>query len=421
MQIALPSPAGKTTLLGICLLVAVVYVGLSTRQVLAAYFSEIPDPASLQKAIRLEPGRAEYQDRLGRYYSLYEPEAAVRFYKPAVELNPHRARYWFDLSTAYQVVGDANQQKNALEHALEADPATPDVAWEAANLYWVQGDTDKALREFRVVLENDPYLPAAALERCWRINPDVDALLRDVIPHRANSYSIFLDFLVSRKEAAAAAKVWSQMAQLQQPVEKRHIFDYVRYLLEQQNVTQAQLVWSQAASLSDLSGYEPSSENLVVNGDFSLPVLNGGFDWLYERSPDVSLSLDPAESHSGHRSLSIAFNSRGIEDAGIRQLIPVEQRAKYEFSAYFKTEDMQGAGGPRFVIQDQFTGATYFASDELKNAGFWKRIDGTFETAPDAKLVVLSVQRVPAGNAIRGKLWIDGVRLVQTRLTEGGR
>ena len=63
-----------------------------------------------------------------------------------------------------------------------ADSSTPDLAWEAANFYLVQGDTDKALREFRVVMESDPYLPPAALKLCWRVKPDIDALLRDVVP-----------------------------------------------------------------------------------------------------------------------------------------------------------------------------------------------------------------------------------------------
>jgi hypothetical protein len=155
----------------------------------------------------------------------------------------------------------------------------------------------------------------------------------------------------------------------------------------------------------------------VVNGDFSLPVLNGGFDWLYEKSSDVALALDPTESHSGHRSLSIIFDSRGMEDAGIRQLIPVEPHTEYEFSAYFKSEDIQGAGGPRFLLEDHFTRANYFASEELKDANVWKQVTGTFSTGPDTTLLVLRIQRVPAGNAIRGKLWIGGVRLAQLHLT----
>ena len=137
-----------------------------------------------------------------------------------------------------------------------------------------------------MVLENDPYLPGSALELCWRIKPDVDALLRDVVPPLATVDVAFLDFLASKKETAAAAKVWAHLAQLHQPVEKRYVFNYLQYLIAQQQVDQARLVWQQAGYLSGLSAYQPTSENLVVNGDFSLDILNGGFDWLYERSPE---------------------------------------------------------------------------------------------------------------------------------------
>ena len=100
------------------------------------------------------PRNADYRNHLGRYYALVarDPGAAIEPYRAAVQLNPHSARYWFDLASAYQVLGDTSNQSWALEHAIEADPTTPDVAWEAANFYLVQGDNEKALREFHVVL-----------------------------------------------------------------------------------------------------------------------------------------------------------------------------------------------------------------------------------------------------------------------------
>jgi hypothetical protein len=153
----------------------------------------------------------------------------------------------------------------------------------------------------------------------------------------------------------------------------------------------------------------------VVNGDFSLEVLNGGFDWHYQKLPSISLSLDPTQFHTGHRSLSIVFDGRGVEDTGIWQLIPADSNANYEFSAYFKSEQIQGAGGPRFVIQDLYNNTVYLASDELKDADFWKPVGGAFTTGPTTKMLVLRVQRVPPGSPIRGKLWIDGVRLIPKR------
>jgi hypothetical protein len=422
MQIAIQNPARKALLGGITLVFLAGYVSLSTREFLAAHFSEHPALGSLQKAVTLEPGNADYQYTLGRYDLLVrqEPETALQFFKNAAALNPHKASYWFDLSMTYQLLGNATAQTQALEKAILADPRTPDIAWQAANLYWVEGKPEDALREFRIVAENDPYRASAALERCWRIRPDVDALLNNVVPRRSDVYSAFLEFLISKNEAAAAGKVWAQMAQLQQPMETRPVFDYVRYLIDRRDVDQARLVWNQAANLAGLSAYQPSPENLVVNGDFSLTVLNSGFDWLYETTPGVSLAVDPTESHSGHQSLAIVFDSAGIEDAGIRQLVAVEPNTNYEFSAYFKSDSIEGAGGPRLVAQDRFSGATFFASEELKGAEFWKPAAGKFTTGPDTKLLVLRVQRVPAGNAIRGRLWIDGVRLVKLPLREGG-
>ncbi len=377
-------------------------------------FSTRPDLANLQRAVRWQPGNADYRHRLGRYLFLVQraPEAAVEAYRAAVALDPHQARYWFDLAGAYQLLGNTEEQKAALERGLVADPTTPDLAWEAGNFYLVQGETDKALREFRVVMESDPSLPPAALKLCWRVKPDVDALLRDVVPPTPAVYSMFLDFLVSQKETAAAAKVWTQLAQLRQPLPPPLAFTYIRYLVAQHEVDQARLVWQQAATLCGLSAYQPSPENLIVNGDFSLNVLNGGFDWQYHQSKEVSLALDPTQSHGGHRSLLITFDAQKIDDAGIGQLVPVQPSTGYDFSAYFKANDIQGAGGPRFALQDLYTATTYFASDELKNADFWKEVSGSFTTGPDTRLLLLRIQREPPGMPIRGKLWIDTLRLV---------
>src|SRR3984885_8827513 len=413
MTVAIRSLARKTIFLATCLTLSTVYIGFVVRGFAADHFSKKLDLASLQAAARLEPENADYQYRLGNYFLQTQkaPETAIPFFKSATALNPYNSGYWLELSRTYHRLDDRDHQKDALQRATAADPSNPEVAWDAANFYWSISEKDKALREFRIVLENDPYLPPSALSGCWRIEPNVEVLLRDVVPRNPETYSTFLEFLISKNEADAAATVWNQMVDMRRPVDRRHVFNYVRYLIGRRQVAEARQAWGQSANLSDLSAYQPSPGNRVINGDFSLPVLNAGFDWMYEKSSDVSLSLDPTEAHAGHRSLSIIFDSHGIEDAGIRQVIPVEPNTKYEFSAYFKTQALEGAGGPRFVFEDQFSGTNYFASDELKDADIWKQVEGTFTTGADTSLLVFRVQRVPAGNAIRGKLWIADIRL----------
>jgi Carbohydrate binding domain/Tetratricopeptide repeat len=414
MRIPLDSAARKISLVLASLLFLAGYLWFAGRAFGGAFFSTRPDLADLQRAVQWQPGNADYRHRLGRYLFLVQrsPEAAAEAYRDAVALDPHQARYWFDLAGAYQLLGNTEEQKAALERGLVADRTTPDLAWEAGNFYLVQGETDKALREFRVVMESDPTMSTAALKLCWRVKPDVDALLHDVVPPSPAVYSVFLDFLVSQKETAAAAKVWTQLAQLRQPLPPALAFNYIRYLVAQHEVDQARLVWQQSATLCGLSAYQPSPENLIVNGDFSMNVLNGGFDWQYHQSKEVSLALDPTQSHGGHRSLLITFDAQKIDDAGIEQLVPVQPSTGYDFSAYFKASAIQGAGGPRFAIQDVYTATTYFTSDELKNADFWKEVSGNFTTGPDTRLLLLRIQREPPGMPIRGKLWIDTVRLV---------
>jgi hypothetical protein len=416
MQISLAAPVRRGIFAAAAAVLALTYVGLAATRLLGSWFGDRVDQSSLQRAVRLDPGNADFRDHLGRYYALVvrDPAAAIAPYQAAVQLNPHSARYWFDLASSYQVLADPVNQTSALEHAIEADPTTPDVAWEAANLYLVQGQTAKALREFRVVLANDPSLINPAINFCWRIQPDVEALLREVLPAHSDVYIAFLNLLLSKNETAGAAQVWDALMRASQPFEERYVSDYFKYLVGHKEVDQAVLVWRQAAHRFALTSYLPSSANLMVNGNFDLDVLNDGFDWHYEKQSGVQLTLDPSDFHGGRRSLSIAFDGPGISDAGIYQLVPVQPNTEYGFSAYYKNGEIEGAGGPRFTVQDMYNpAAIYFESDELKDAGFWKLSSGDFTTGADCKLLVVHIRRIPAGSPIRGKLWIDDFHLAR--------
>jgi hypothetical protein len=421
MKIAFNTPARKRLTVMLAAALALAYVGFAATQFAASWLGNRSEQtgsaelASLERAARLDPGDADYRYRLGRYYDLIarDPAAAVGQYQAAVKLNPHSARYWFDLASAYQVLGDTANQTAALEHAIQADATTPDVAWEAANFYLVQGETEKALREFSVVIANDPSLAGNAMQFCWRIQPDVDALLRDVLPARGEVYLGFLLLLESKHETAGAVKMWNALIATHQPFERRYAFEYIRYLLDNKEADQAVLAWRQTANQFGLSSYLPSSSNLIVNGNFSLDPLNGGFEWQYGKQSGVALTLDPGDFHAGRRSLLITFDGPGINEAGILQFVAVQPNTTYDFSAYYKNGEMEGAGGPHFTVQDLYTHQVYYESEELKDAGFWKSADGEFTTGPDCKIVVVHIRRLPAGSPIRGKLWVGDFHLTQ--------
>src|SRR5271157_1136821 len=181
---------------------ACVYIFLTGTEFAASFFAARGELPSLERAVRLSPGNADYRHRLGRYFAFVagDPQSAIDSFRAAVALNPHDARYWFDLAAAYQVTGDITGQRAALDRALQAEPTAPDVAWEAANFFLIDGDIDRALREFHVVIENDNELAGAALHACWRVRPDTEALLREVVPPRPDSLLAFLTILTGQHE-----------------------------------------------------------------------------------------------------------------------------------------------------------------------------------------------------------------------------
>ena len=394
-------------------ILACVYLFLTGTEFAASVFASRPDLPALERAVRLSPGNADYRHRLGRYFAFVaaDPQSAIESLRSAVALNPHDARYWFDLAAAYQVTGDIDGQRAALDRALQAEPTAPGVAWEAANFFLIDGDIDRALREFRVVIENDISLADAALRACWRVRPDTDALLRDVVPARTDSLISFLSLLSSKQETEGAIKTWGRLAQLHVKFQNRYLYEYVRYLIAVRRPDAAMSAWEQTADTLGLSAYLPTEDNLVVNGDFSLDILNGGFDWTYVNRTGVRPLLDPSDFRQGHRSLSLTFEGPGISDAGIQQLIPVRGATTYNFSAYYKSADFEGAGGPQIVLRDAYTGAPLYASDPLNDADFWKEVHSKITTPGSTTLLVLAIERFPSGSPIRGKLWLDDFEL----------
>jgi hypothetical protein len=397
---------------GMAILVCV-YLLLSGKEFVANVFASKAALPSLKRAVRFSPGNADYRYRLGRYYAFVggDSQSAIESFRAAVDLNPHDARYWFDLAAAYQVIGYIAGQRAALDRALQAEPTAPRVAWQAANFFLIDGDIDRALREFHVVVENDIELANAALLASWRARPDTDALLHDVVPPRPDSLHAFLNLLRSKQETEGTIKIWRRLADLHEKFPNQYLYEQVRYLVEVHRPEAAMAAWEETADVLGLSAYLPTEENLVVNGDFSLDILNGGFDWNYVTRTGVRPLLDPSDFREGHRSLSLTFEGPGINDAGIEQIIPVHGAKTYDFSAFYKSAEFEGAGGPQIVLRDAYTGSPLWASDPLRDADFWKEVHTKVTTPSDTTLLVLAIERFPAGSPIRGKLWLDDFQL----------
>jgi tetratricopeptide (TPR) repeat protein len=416
MQIELRSRVWRFSFAAACLVAVGLYLQFAMRACIASHQAGSLNLAKIPKAIRLEPTNAEYRDLLGRQLALSGASLneAISAYRTAVHLNPYEARYWLDLAAAYQFAGRIGEQAESTQRAVEADPTTPHVAWEAANFFLVQGDREKALRYFRVVLANDPEAVDSALELCWRASGNADEILDQALPLRPDLYLSFLRLLVTKQEVAAAEIVWNRLIGLQTPFSAKLALPYFRLLITKQEVAAAKTGWQQLSKVdASLQPYLASSENLIVNGGFEENLLNGGFDWWYQSYSHAALAIDTNEFHRGTRSLSVTFDGQSVPGVQLVQFIPVRPSTAYEFSAESRTEDIDSASGPRFALVDAYTNHFYVLTDDTLGTTPWRLQQARFQTGPNTSLLLLKIVRDPPGPLIRGKLWIDDIRLAE--------
>ena len=388
---------------------------MAGSQYLATIFAERNDLVSLQRAVRLQPLNAEYRYLLGSYFYPLQANFAAQSFRTAVALNPYQANYWLALAQAYGSLGNAARQNEALQNALAMGPTDPSVIWQAANAYYSRGDIDQTVDQCQKLLAVNSSTFERALPFCWQVKPDADLFTQKLLPHDTDNYQSFLNLLISQKDTVNSSKAWDGIVNAQIPMPRQSVVQYVHYLIDQREAQLAAKVWQQSGSIADLAYYQPSTKDLIANGDFDLPILNGGFDWSYEKLNNVTLSLDSTEHNSGSRSLHISFDDAQIEDAGIRHYVSVTPNTTYDFAADFQAKDIEGAGGIRLIAQDAYDGSMLFSSNEFANTDGWKQIYGAFTTPANSKLLLVRLQRLPAGDVIKGNLWIDNVRLTKAQ------
>ena len=399
-------------------IVCVGFVAIYCTRVLRVYLAQRSAESSaiipgLEQAIRLAPDNAAFPHLLGLQLSVFDidHDRALANLRKAVALNPYSGRYWLDLASAYQEGGNLQQENQAVQSALAAEPGNPEIAAEAAQYYLAEGDADHALPLVRQALNQNPQVAPTLLLTCWRATHDASLLLAKAVPPRPDLQVAFLRVLTEQNQKAAANDAWQQI------VTARHSFPpelslfYFDYLIKENDVTGFDRAWHELASLApSLRPYIPTS-NLIVNSSFEQPVLNYGFDWRHQPADHIAVGIDATVAHSGARSLSLSYDGNPAYDAGWTQFVPVHPNAAYEFSAWIKSDNVTSSSGPRLAIVDAYSGANLLLTDDVLDTHPWHEIGGRLQVPTGTELVAVKIIRAPANTRIRGRVWIDDLRL----------
>jgi hypothetical protein len=390
-----------------------IYVLYSYRTYAASSFARTGNYESVQRAIRLQPDNARYWHLAGAYslYASQQPDRAIQQLTTSTRLNPWSSEAWLTLAGAYQVNGNEQKEKWAVDSAVNADPKTPDVAWEAANFYLVEGDIENSARLFRAVVENDASRSDLAFRILWRARPDVNFLLNTATPPSAAGHFALLNVLCSNQQPEAASAVWERIRTLPEHFPPELAYPFVDFLINSHLPVEAAQVWEQLADL-DPTLVAHHGNNLILNGGFEDKISNDGFGWRYSPKSGAQVFVDSVVANSGTRSLAIEFDG-WVAEAGIQQFVPVAPGGHYQFSGSMKSDDIQSSSGPRFGIYDAYDGTQYALSDDMLETNVWRRQNISFAVGPNTHLLVLKVVREPGNTRILGKVWIDDLRIVK--------
>jgi hypothetical protein len=403
--------------LGIALLVLVasafyIYAVFSVWR--ADWLRDRIDRASLEASAHLQPWDAQTQWLLGRYSLNVTQDyaAALIFLQRAIELNPYDGHCWMDLAELRQVRGESTESQTALEGALHAEPTSTEIAWEAANFYLVQNDAARALPLFRAAINYDPSKTAAAVDLTWRATKNMSEVVSQVLPAQPAPYFAFLKTLAAQNQSSSAGELWRDLIAQRFSFPVEAAFPYFDYLLQTQQIDQAEQVWTDLSKVHPEVG-DDATPNLVHNGSFETEFLNGGFDWRSQPVGQINVLLDTNQVHTGNRSLRIEFTGPAVSDVGVYEFVPVQPSSAYKLIAFVKTDELTTASGPRLVIEETKTKNTLGTTDEFLDTSGWMPRTAEFVTGPDTHLVTLRILRMPGNLLVKGTLWLDDIELAR--------
>jgi tetratricopeptide (TPR) repeat protein len=396
-----------------------VFVYSAAKLWIASNWMHSLDRAKMQKAIALEPGYAEYWDRMGRLlqFELDDQDlaGALKNYQMAVKLSPRTARYWVDLAVVQETLGDVQQAREDFAQALAAYSTSAEIRWAYANFLLRQGEMPAALKAMRESIAGDPSLLPLAITRAWHATGDADELATNVLPADPQSYLQALDFFAQEKNVDAGLKIWNDLAARPQKFSIEKLFPFFEEMIRENRAADAQRMWNEALDVCGLP-HDKIREQLVFNGGFENDILNGGLDWRLSQVLGMNVEYDTSIRHGGSRSLRMDFDGGSnldlIEPA---QFVPVEAGQQYTFHAYLRTDSITTESALHFEIFDpSHRGEVAAATDGLDGTHLWTGVDAEIRTGPQTKFLEVLLRRTPSRqfeNKLSGTVWIDDVSL----------
>ena len=422
MQIAITPKAVRWLLIVAEIAVLAVLIVWVGRGCVADILSKMPTAGNLERAVKLDPGNAEFPMRLGSLYE-YSPVdmqvgKAEEEFRRAAHLDPYDAQTWLDLSAALQFQGRSEEAEACRRRVDLMAPNLPAYQWPLANFYLLQGSTDEALRHFKLVLAGTSQYDTNVFTLAWKASGDAGKILQELIPERAQTEFSYLNFLISQHRLDDAEPVWKRILDGGDEFSPKDASPYIDTLIDGHKPGQAYQVWTDLQHKGLIrSSSAPSGTNLIFDGDFEDEFLNFGFAWRIIPLEGVYAGVNSSIYHSPSHALMVQFSGKdNLQFEHVYQYVKVASGQAYHLQALMKTEGITTDSGPRLEVFDAYnpTVLDKLTDDLTGTTDAWTTVPLDFVTGPKTEMLVVRLKRLPSkkiDNLIAGRVWLDDVRL----------
>jgi tetratricopeptide (TPR) repeat protein len=394
----------------------------SVRMARAAYEAERETADGFRKAVHLEPSNPNYWYWLGHFeqFNLGQPDSsrAEFYFQRAVALNPVYTNAWLDLGTNYESDGNTKAAREAFLRAKLSYPSSAEVSWRYGNFLLREGDLPIAYAEIRRAVQAEPHRAASAFSRCYRANPDIDAILNQALPAEPAVYVDVLGEAAQSKQLAVARIVWRRLLLLHPHLHFQDFDPFVSQLFATGQSTDARQVWDEGVATMTLPALQQAKDSLVWDPSFESGAEGYLFSWRYQPvTQGVQILLDPKQKHSGSQSLRLTFDGKhnqNLEPACT--VVNVDPKNAYHFSGWVRTQDLTTNSGIGFRIHSVGGPAPSInQTSEIHDTTPWTSLEMTWMAGPQVHQASICIMREPSDTPnmnISGTAWVDDVNLV---------
>src|SRR5271154_839843 len=289
------------------------YYGIRTG--IAQVESEGQTRKELERATRLEPKNPEYWFRLGHFqqFNLEDPDStkAAASFQKAISILPSYTDAWLELATTDELNGQAAEAHQAYVKAKQSYPSSAEVAWRYGNFLLREGELPGASEELRRALQADPLRAAATFSRMYRADPNIDAILDNVLPATKPVYVDVIAEAAGSGQLAVARTVWARLLDLQPELTIRDFDPLVSQLIAAKDDDAARRVWEQGTSRMNLPPLLRPQGSVVWDPSFESGITEKVFAWNFSPlAQGVQTEFDSTEKLTGNRSLRMSFDGK---------------------------------------------------------------------------------------------------------------